>query len=271
MLLDYRNFAAFQIYDGLLSSVRLCFDFNSALPACTAGMFSSNFTLSLISVLGFVLKTFACDAHVPHPPEDTSSVRFREKSVFRTLGTRFCLLTDALSHATRKRRVLYSAPRQRLVLLNLTTLLVSNSYSPKLNPGPSTDHSSSPANPQSRSLSQTHSSWICGTCDLAVHWNDRGLVCDQCGQWFHGQCQSVDTINYGLLSDSSTQWFCAICGSRNSKTAFDLHGVDWTEASLPDSSSVNSCTTLTDLQFQPQHASTPTRSSQQDKWKERPS
>ena len=80
-----------------------------------------------------------------------------------------------------------------------------NSYSPEPNPGPSTNHSSSPANSQSRSLSQTHSSWICGTCDLAVHWNDRGLVCDQCGQWFHGQCQSVDTINYGLLSDSSTQ------------------------------------------------------------------
>jgi len=255
----------FQIYDGLLSSVRLCFDLNSALPACTAGMFSSNVTLSLISVLGFVLKTFACDVQVPHPPEDTSSVRFREKSVFRTLGTRFCLLTDALSHATRKRRVLYSAPRQRLVLLHLTTLLVSNSYSPKLNPGPSTDHSSSPANSQSRSLSQTHSSWICGTCDLAVHWNDRGLVCDQFGQWFHGQCQSVDTINYGLLSDSSTQWFCAICGSRNSKAAFDLHGLDWTEASLPDSS-LNCCTTPTDLQFQPQHASTPTRSYSYSRW-----
>ena len=152
MLLDYRNFAAFQRYDGLLSSVRLCFDLNSALPACTAGMFSSNFTLSLIAVLGFVLKTFACDAQVPHPPEDTSSVRFQEKTVFRTLGTGFSVLTDALSHATRKRRVLYTAPRQRLVLLYLTTLLVSNSYSPEPNPGPSTDHSSSPANSQSRSL-----------------------------------------------------------------------------------------------------------------------
>ena len=31
-----------------------------------------------------------------------------------------------------------------------------------------------------------------------------------------------------------------------------------------------SCTTPTDLQFQPQHSSTPTRASQQDKWKERP-
>ena len=91
----------------------------------------------------------------------------RIKTVFRTLGTGFCVFTDALSHATRKRRVLYSASRQRLVLLYLTTLLVSNSYSPELNPGPSTDHSSSPANSQSRFLSQTHSSWICGTCALA--------------------------------------------------------------------------------------------------------
>ena len=179
-----------------------------------------------------------------------------------------CLLTPS---RTQQENVEYSASHQRLVRLYLTTLLVSNSYSPEPNPGPSTDRSSSPATSQSRSLSaQTHSSWICGTCDLAVHQNDgRGLVCDQCGQWFHGQCQSVETISYGLLSDSSTQRFCAICGSRNSKTAFDLHGVDWTEASLPDSS-LNSCTTPTDLQFQPQHASTPTRSSQQDKWKERP-
>ena len=138
MLLDYRNVAAFQRYAGVLSSVRLCFDLNGALPACTAGMFSSNFTLSLIAFLAFVLKTFACDAQVPHPPEDTSSVRFREKTVFRTLGTRFCVFTDALSHATRIRRVLYSASRQRLVLLYLTTLLVSNSYSPEPNPGPST-------------------------------------------------------------------------------------------------------------------------------------
>ena len=74
---------------------------------------------------------FCLRCQVPHPPEDTSSVRFREKTVFRTLSTGFCVFTDALSHATRKRRVLYSASRQRLVLLYLTTLLVSNSYSPE--------------------------------------------------------------------------------------------------------------------------------------------
>ena len=112
MLLDYRNFAAFQRYYGLLSSVRLCFDLNGALPACTAGMFSSNFTLSLIAFLAFVLKTFACDAQVPHPPEDTSSVRFREKTVFRTLpGTArdsVCLLTPS---RTQQENVEYSTLR----------------------------------------------------------------------------------------------------------------------------------------------------------------
>ena len=92
---------------------------------------------------------------------------------------------------------------------------------------------------ESRSLSQTHS-WICGTGDLAVHWTDRGLVSDQCGQWFHGQCQSVDTINYDLLGVSNIQWFCVIRCSPNSKAAFDLHGVDWTEASLLDSSNTSS-------------------------------
>ena len=59
------------------------------------------------------------------------------------------MFTDALSHATRKRRSTLRHVKD--VLLYLTTLLVSNSYTPEPNPGPSTDHSSSPANSQSRS------------------------------------------------------------------------------------------------------------------------
>ena len=164
---------------------------------------------------------------------------------------------------------------QRLVLLYLACLLLSNSYAPEPNPGPSphsdpsTNGATDPAHSQTHSLSQTHSSWICGTCDLQVHWSDRGLACDQCGQWFHGQCQSIDTKHYDSLANCSKEpWYCAVCGSPNSITAFDLHGVDWSDSPFPDLP--NSCGTPTDQNFRPFHASTPTRANQQDKSKYRP-
>ena len=91
----------------------------------------------------------------------------REDCLSYTTGHRpgFCVFTDALSHATRKRRVPYSASRQRLVLLYLTTLLVSNSYSPEPNAWPvhrplipRALQTPSPAR-LSPSPTETHSSW----------------------------------------------------------------------------------------------------------------
>ena len=95
------------------------------------------------------------------------------------------------------------------------------------------------------------------------------MACNQCGQWFHEHCKSIDTIYYHELGqDVDKPWYCAICSSPKSQTVFDLHGVDWT-LSTSQTSLNASCTTPTDLQFQPQHSSTPTHTSQQDKWKER--
>ena len=166
------------------------------------------------------------------------------------------------------------ASQQRLALLYRSSLLISNSYSPEPNPGPANNGSPTPQadSPQSYSHSQSnHSSWICGTCNLAVSWGSIGVACNQCGQWFHGHCQSIDTIyNHELGQDVDKPWYCAICGSPNSQTVFDLHGVDWTPSTFSDLSLNASCTTPTDLQFQPQHSSTLTRASQQDKWKDRP-
>ena len=34
----------------------------------------------------------------------------------------------------------------------------------------------------------------CGTCDQPVTWEDRGIVCDTCNQWYHISCQSMGTV-----------------------------------------------------------------------------
>ena len=169
-------------------------------------------------------------------------------------------------------RMKHPEERQKCILLYLITILLSNSCSPEPNPGPVQNqmtHIEACGNPSSPS--QSHSSWICGTCDLEVSWNDRGVVCDNCGQWFHGKCQSIDSLKYEMLNDTSEEWFCAICGSPNSKTAYDLHGVDLSVSSLHAADSTfGSHSTPTEKNFRPDHASTPTRASQQNKWKDRP-
>jgi len=174
-----------------------------------------------------ILKIVACDAIVHQPSNDIKSLHFSVKTTFRTLGVGYCIFADALAHCPRK-RVMFQASLQRLVLLYLASLLTSNSYSPEPNPGPANNGSPTlqAESPQSHSHSQSnHSSWICGTCNLAVSWGSIGVACNQCGQRFHGHCQSIDTIYYHELGqDVDKPWYCAICGSPNSQTEFDLIG-----------------------------------------------
>jgi hypothetical protein len=49
-----------------------------------------------------------------------------------------------------------------------------------INPGPSTSDSLYP----------------CGICDKPVTWDDRGIVCDTCNQWYHANCQSMKSSLY---------------------------------------------------------------------------
>ena len=66
----------------------------------------------------FILKIVACDAVVPQPPNDIKYVHL--KTTFRTLGVSYCIFANALAHCPRK-RVMFHASRQRLVLLYLAT------------------------------------------------------------------------------------------------------------------------------------------------------
>ena len=66
----------------------------------------------------------------------------------------------------------------------------------------------------------------CATCDRTVAWEDHGVVCESCNQWFHASCQNVWTRSYTNLNESDVSWYCDVCGCPNhSSVVFDLHGV----------------------------------------------
>ena len=106
---------------------------------------------------------------------------------------------------------------------------------------------------------------ICGACDHAVSWSQRGVACETCGRWYHASCQSINSNSYENLGNSDVLWFCDLCGNNNySTTFFDLHGTESELHNLGDSDiSINS-------DFRPYHSSTPSRQGQQNKFRSRP-
>ena len=132
-------------------------------------------------------------------------------------------------------------------------------------------------------------SWLCGTCDGAVNWSHKGLACNTCGQWFHAHCQSLDTQLYEHQAEvgEDVSWHCAICGSPNSQTALDLHGVTLsvttpTTSSLRISETHSNVNDRTDASVsgtvgtpnktfsgRPLHMSTPTKAYRQNKQKKK--
>ena len=99
-----------------------------------------------------------------------------------------------------KPRVLQqSNQRTKSLLLYLTMILLANANDVHLNPGPNST-----------------TIFPCGTCDLPVTWEDRGIVCDTCNQWYHANCQSVQTKTYNdLVNDSAIVWDCIVCDCPN--------------------------------------------------------
>jgi hypothetical protein len=64
----------------------------------------------------------------------------------------------------------------------------------------------------------------CGTCDHPGTWDDRGILCDTCDQWYHIPCQSMDTRFYNeFANDSAIAWDCIMCGCPNYSTLLLTH------------------------------------------------
>jgi hypothetical protein len=45
-------------------------------------------------------------------------------------------------------------------------------------------------------------SGLCGGMSETVDWEDRGIICETCDQWYHAGCQNIHTISYQQLGDS---------------------------------------------------------------------
>lgn len=136
------------------------------------------------------------------------------------------------------------------LLLYFLLLVISQSNDIEINPGPSNDSTK----------------YTCGTCDNTVTWEHKGIVCETCDQWFHVDCQNIDSKTYDILNDSTISWHCLICGNPNySICPFDLHGIssskntfDNLHHSMQDENSSGLSTPTN--RFKPSHQSTYTHS-----------
>jgi hypothetical protein len=80
----------------------------------------------------------------------------------------------------------------------------------------STDVNPNPGQPSS-SIDATI--YPCGTCDQPVTWENRGIVCDTCNQWYHVSCQSMSSNTYlEHANDSAVAWDCVMCNCPNFST-----------------------------------------------------
>ena len=73
--------------------------------------------------------------------------------------------------------------KHRVTLLYLCVLLLARSSDIALNPGPDS------------------SNFPCGYCHKEVTWsNIMSLMCDNCDQWFHVDCQGIGNTTFDILS-----------------------------------------------------------------------
>ncbi|KAL8609469.1 hypothetical protein ACOMHN_037991 [Nucella lapillus] len=111
-------------------------------------------------------------------------------------------------------------------------------------------------------------------CDFTVTWDDKGVLCDNCGLWFHTSCQHISLASYDIMNESvnaDKSWNCDLCGGFNkSQTAFDLYGLDEDGVTANESCSTDMSLPAESVDFDPLHTSTPSRAARQDKQKKRP-
>ena len=89
----------------------------------------------------------------------------------------------------------------KLVLTYLYNWLLLNSYAPEPNTGPA-------------------AKYPCGSCNKAVTWKHKAVVCDTCETRFHIDCQGLDDYMYNILNSSNLSWECINCGIPNFSTTF---------------------------------------------------
>ena len=74
---------------------------------------------------------------------------------------------------------------------------------------------------QTESSTQLNSSstmYLCGACRHPVDWDTKGVLCENCDNWYHIACQAIPSANYSQLDHSSIIWTCTNCNSNNYST-----------------------------------------------------
>ena len=63
----------------------------------------------------------------------------------------------------------------------------------------------------------------CGICDHSVGWDQCGVACESCGQWFHAGCQNISSKSYEHLGRSDVTWHCVICGTEPHPAQYNIN------------------------------------------------
>ena len=159
----------------------------------------------------------------------------------------------------------------KLSLLYISLVLLTNASDVEINPGPSPLQAVSedvnivhdPDNHSTSSVSEGISTVdLCGACKEKVTWSHKGLLCENCYTWHHADCQNVGDTSYARLGDhSSVVWLCHMCDASNySSVLFDLHGIETENrfSSLEDS--ILSLDSVNSADFKvPKHSSSPVK------------
>ena len=117
---------------------------------------------------------------------------------------------------------------------------------------------------QTESSTQLNSSstmYLCGACRHPVDWDTKGVLCENCDNWYHIACQAIPSANYSQLDHSSIIWTCTNCNSNNySTTSPAMLPTDETAThSESTGSSLELSIDSLDDQKQPIHQSSPTK------------
>lgn len=123
---------------------------------------------------------------------------------------------------------------KKLIFLYILLVLLATAFDTETNPGPQTRPGSPPhiTSPELPHPTPNHSSesqksnpishYPCGVCNQNVGWEEKGICCEQCSQWYHIQCEHMSSKSYDAMHTSDVVWVCAKCGCPNfSITLFD--------------------------------------------------
>ena len=131
-----------------------------------------------------------------------------------------------------ERRLIYRRLINHLAYLSMMVILISNDVNP--HPGPGCSDTNETVYP-------------CGTCDQPATWQERGIVCDTCNQWYHISCQWMQAKSYlEHANDSAIAWDCIMCNCPNYSTCYSLVFSTSNQFSLLSNTFIN-CTTPGDI------------------------